>query len=83
MKKKANTGEVARARREKGRVRDALGDQVEVPGGIGLIHLGGAVGLRVGVALGQREITENILKDAGILVPYTIREMSTPHKQED
>jgi len=83
MKKKANPGEIARARREKGRVRDVLGDQVDVPGGIGLIHLGAAVGLRIGVAIGQKEAAEKLLKDAGILVPYTIREMSTPHKQED
>ena len=64
MKKKANTGEIARARRERGRVRDILGNEVEVPGGIGLIHLAGAVGLRVGVAIGQKEMAERLLKDA-------------------
>lgn len=83
MKKKANPGEMARARRERGRVRDILGSEVEVPGGIGLIHLGGAVGLRVGVAVGQKELAEGLLKDAGVLVPYTIREMDQPRKQED
>lgn len=83
MKRKANPGEIARARRERGRVRDILGSEVEVPGGVGLIHLGGAVGLRVGVAVGQKELAEGLLKDAGVLVPYTIREMDKPRKQED
>ncbi len=83
MKKKSNPGEIARARREKGRVVDILGGQVKIPGGIGLIHLGAAVGLRIGVAVGQKEIAEKLLEGAGVLVPYTIREMSTPHKQED
>jgi hypothetical protein len=74
MKKKANPGEIARARREKGRVRDILGEEVAISGDIGLIHLGGAVGLRIGVAAGQKELTEQLLKDSGVLVPYTIKE---------
>jgi len=75
MKKKANPGEIARARREKGRVRDILGDEVQVPGDIGMIHLGGAVGLRIAVAAGQKELAEKLLKDSGVLVPYTISEV--------
>ncbi len=80
MKKKANPGEIARARRERGRVMDALGDKVS---SIGLIHLAGAVGLRIGVAVGEKALAEDLLKNAGIQVPYTIKEMGTPHKQED
>lgn len=74
MRKKANPGEIARAKRERGRVMDALGDQVKVVGGIGLIHLAGAVGLRIGVAVGERALAEGLLKDAGVQVPYTIKE---------
>lgn len=83
MKKKANAGEIARARRERGRVIDALGAEVKITGGVGLIHLAGAVGLRISVAPGQRARAEELLKDAGVRVPYTIREMPVPHKQED
>ena len=75
MKKRANPGEIARARREKGRVKDALGDEVDLIGDIGLIHLAGAVGLRIVVAVGQKETAEKLLKDAGVLVPYTFREV--------
>jgi hypothetical protein len=83
MKKKANPGEIARARRERGRVVDTLGEDVKIIGGVGLIHLGGAVGLRISVAPGQKELAEKILQAGGIQVPYTVREMTTPHKQED
>ncbi|KKL88138.1 hypothetical protein LCGC14_1927670 [marine sediment metagenome] len=83
MKKRANPGEIARARRERGRARDILKNEVEVSGGVDLIHLGGAVGLRIGVAVGQRELVERLLKDAGILVPYTVRETDKPQGKED
>jgi hypothetical protein len=75
MKKKANPGEIARARREKGRVRDILGDSIEIVEEIGLIHLGGAVGLRICVVAGQKDTAEELLKDSGVLVPYTFREV--------
>jgi hypothetical protein len=75
MRKKANPGEIARARREKGRVRDILGDDIDIVDEIGLIHLGGAVGLRISVAAGQRDAAEKLLKDSGVLVPYTFREI--------
>jgi len=75
MKKKANPGEIARARREKGRVKDILGDSIEIVDEIGLIHLGGAVGLRICVVAGQRDEAERLLKDSGVLVPYTFREI--------
>jgi hypothetical protein len=75
MKKKANPGEIARARREKGRVKDILGDDVEIVEEIELIHLAGAVGLRISVVAGQRDAAEKLLKDGGVLVPYTFREI--------
>ena len=74
MKKKANPGEIARARREKGRVRDTFGDKVKLTAEIGMIHLAGAVGLRIKVAPGQRGLAEELLKNAGVLVPYSIQE---------
>ena len=83
MRKKSNPGEIARARRERGRVVDTLGEDVKLTGGVGLIHLGGAVGLRISVAPGQKELAEKILRAGGIQVPYTVREITTPRKQED
>ena len=80
MKKKANPGEIARARRERGRVVDTLGEDIDITGAVGLIHLGGAVGLRISVAPGQKELAEKLLLAGGIQVPYTVREMKTPHK---
>ena len=79
MRKKSNPGEIARARRERGRVVDTLGEEVKV-GDIGLIHLGGAVGLRISVPPGQKELAEKILRAGGIQVPYTVRETKTPHE---
>lgn len=83
MKKKANPGEIARARRERGRALDTLGEDVAITGGVGLIHLGGAVGLRIDVAPGEKAKAEEMLKKAGIQVPYTVREMGMPHKQKE
>jgi hypothetical protein len=76
MKKKANPGEIARAKREKGRVKDTFEgvDEVLGLGDIALIHLAGAVGLRISVASGMKGVAEELLKNAGILVPYTVRE---------
>ncbi len=83
MKRKANPGEIAKARREKGRIIDALRGKIEITGGVSMMHLESAVGLRISVAPGQKALVENILSEAGLLVPYIIRERPTPHKQEN
>ena len=74
MKRKFNPGELARARRERGKITDVFGGQIDLSGGIGMIHLAGAVGLRINVSPAQRDLAENLLQRIELEVPYVFKE---------
>ena len=43
-------------------------------GGIGMIHLAGAVGLRITIVPAQRELAESLLRGTTLEVPYVFKE---------
>lgn len=62
---------------DKKRIFHALDGKVDMVGGIGTTKQDGFIVIQVVVAKGQRGTAEVILKEEGIMSPWTIREVNS------